>query len=127
MDKYDEAVAYLTANPDKIYGAWIGPNRNPGGRLFYYVMPNVQGTPWRNDGKACGCLSMICGNDYHAWTDELTEEIRGDDRIPKTGSDVRVEHLPVFAEWQRRLDLELRNPPQLIEMKPDRKREAVLL
>jgi len=45
---------------------------------------------------------------YHAYTDDLTERIRADERIPDDPDRITVAHLPVFAEWQRILDKELK-------------------
>ncbi len=54
-----------------------------------------------------GCLTIIKGNkDYEAYTHELTKAIHADDRIPKNFADIMVEDLPVFAEWQRKIDAE---------------------
>lgn len=56
----------------------------------------------------CGCITMIRGSNFYvAATPELTAEIRSDERIPKNADLIRVEHLPVFAEWQRKLDIAL--------------------
>ena len=41
-------------------------------------------------------------------TPELTKAIRKDPRIPKLPKNITVADLPVFAEWQRRLDKEIR-------------------
>lgn len=40
---------------------------------------------------------------------ELTHAIRSDDRIPENAREITLEHLPVFKEWQERLDKEIRS------------------
>jgi len=52
---------------------------------------------------------MIRGGEYCAWTAELTALIRADNRLPGCGdfSEITVDHLPIFAGWQRRIDLAL--------------------
>jgi len=94
-DKYDEAIAYLTARPDRIYYAWDHPYE-PMGALFRYA------------GEGCGCLTQIRSDpEMRAATPELTAAIRADKRIPLSPKDITVELLPIFAEWQRRIDKEL--------------------
>jgi hypothetical protein len=94
-DEYDKAIAYLTEHPNEIGIAWAHPGTMPGGCLFNFV-PGF---------GAYGCLTMIRGGQaYNARTEELTNAIRNDKRLPSWSSKVRVKHLPVFAEWQRRLD-----------------------
>lgn len=67
-------------------------------------------------GKICGCLVMIRNQQkYVAETVELTASIRADKQLPVVSSSITVEHLPIFAEWQRRIDKELgRTPPPLL-------------
>jgi hypothetical protein len=97
-DKYDEQIERLTKNPARIKDEWsdaIG--------IFDYAERSYG--PWSDD---CGCLTMIrSGGGYRAQTEELTKAIRADKRIPKRDADIKPEHLPVFAEWQRRIDKEL--------------------
>ena len=96
MDKYDQQIAELTENPEKILNHWMQPKG-----LFAYA----------NDGKGyvnnTGCLTMIrYSSAYNAQTENLTNAIRNDIRIPKDQMQITVDHLPVFAEWQRLLDKE---------------------
>ena len=103
-DKYYKAVQYLTKHPEKIKDAWNFPFTFSSGCLFNYAGDT------KNSG--IGCLTQIRKNEdghvsVNAETPELTEEIRKDKRIPKNPKYIRVKHLPVFAEWQRRLDKEL--------------------
>ena len=115
-DKYDHAITYLTRNPMEIVPAWQSWNSHPAGCLFAPVIPilkNREGYPGsqrRPDGKMCGCLTEIRRGSSLAWTDELTEAIQADNRIPALPYSVRVENLRAFAEFQRRLDRELREP-----------------
>lgn len=105
-DAYDDAVAYLTEHPEEIIRAWRSPQTHPGGALFAFV------------GNSCGCLSMIRGSDgYVATTAELTLAIRSDERIPSDPDCITVNHLPIFAGWQRRIDRELgRTPPERMKV-----------
>jgi hypothetical protein len=62
----------------------------------------------RPDGKLCGCLVEVRYPQYPtgprvAWTDEWTEAIRTDERIPEIMADIQPEHLLAFAEWQQRM------------------------
>jgi hypothetical protein len=53
-----------------------------------------------------------------AWTDELTEEILEDFRIPEIFAShdykprITIELLPLFAEWQRKIDKVLNRNPE---------------
>ncbi len=99
MDKYDEQIARITSAPDSLKSEWFS-----GEDLFQMA----------GDGRQTGCLTMI--RKEKRWTSEtpeLTEAIRNDNRIPADADDITLADLPVFAEWQRRLDRELpsRQPP----------------
>lgn len=103
-DKYDKAIDYFTENPDQICEFWNTPHLYPQGCLFVYA--SETGRSINN----IGCLTTIRRNNgfgTEACTPELTEAIRADERIPKDARDIKVEDLPVFAEWQRRIDREL--------------------
>ena len=114
-DKYDVAVEYLTANPDNIYAAWkdySGAEYKPSEEvlqahcLFQFVTPTGKcGVEY----MGCGCLTEIRHSMRRkdACTETLTDEIRADERIPQSGYAIKVQHLPIFAEWQRRIDKEL--------------------
>lgn len=99
-DKYDEAIATLTEFPDMIRPSWENPCDYQTGCLFEFT---DTGTIY--DG--CGCLTQVRAGTDPAPTVELTIAIRGDRRIPCLLKDITVNDLPVFAEWQRRLDREL--------------------
>lgn len=103
-DKYDDAIEYLRAHPDEIRRAWFGGYHDvpihPGACLFAAAGSYRSG---------CSCLTIIrdelsIDGGARAATPELTEAIRADERIPKNPSHICVEHLPVFAEWQRKID-----------------------
>lgn len=100
-DKYDEAMAYLFEHPEEIRDAWADPYDHVAGCLFQYA---TRGKPGIFEGF--GCLTMVRGV-CRAATQELTAAIRADERIPRSVEDATADTLPVFAEWQRRLDKEL--------------------
>jgi hypothetical protein len=123
-DKYDDAIEWLVAhadgeNPDKgiCYEAWIDAATHTAGCLFDFCTPSGRGG--ERGSFRLGCLTMIRNRPemYIAWTDDLTREIVTDDRIPKLidelcdlrGEELRAALQP-FAEWQRRLDREIRQP-----------------
>lgn len=99
MDKYDKAIAYLTDHPDEIEKAWFDKDWNgevhPHHCLFNRTHPD------------CGCLTQIRAGFSWGPNKKLTAEIESDERIPKGVEKITVADLPVFAEWQRRLDKEL--------------------
>jgi hypothetical protein len=98
-DAYDDAIAYLTEHPEKIYSEWEW-----GKTLFEFC--------GHYGRRFCGCLTMIRNGREIAETPELTAAIRADARIPTHPRAITVESLPAFAEWQRRIDRELgRTPP----------------
>ena len=122
-DRYDEAIEYLTDNPEQIMDCWDRAWLSEHGDLFKYVSP---GGRWecrineRLDSPSCGCLTQIRDSFLNhrkgallkiasdksgmAIDEELTKEIQLDQRIPSNPEDITVESLPVFAEWQRKLD-----------------------
>lgn len=62
-----------------------------------------------------GCLTMIRSglaegviNPDGSVNEKLTEEIKKDKRIPKDPYLITPKDLPVFKEWQERLDVELK-------------------
>lgn len=91
-DKYDKAIAYLKKHPRAIKHAWTNTDRHKAGCLFGFT------GDWTT-----GCLTQVKYNKYDAPTPALTQAIRADDRIPRV-ADITVKSLPVFAEWQRKLD-----------------------
>lgn len=107
QDIYQREIELLTENPNRIYNHW-----NYGSPLFREASSKQCQKP---DGKSFGCLTQIrTDKDYVAGTNELTNLIRNDTRIPFSPStfmgirdSIKIEDLQTFAEWQRRLDKEL--------------------
>jgi hypothetical protein len=110
MDAYQQAVEYLTANPTEIHCAWYMGNNTlapPGSVLFKATGHGIY-------LDRCGCLTQVKAGQFPAYTPRLTRAILADDRIPLHGRAITVDHLPIFAGWQRRLDQVLgRTPPDL--------------
>lgn len=120
-DKYDKAIALLAQAPDfkkEVYQAWNEPSSHRAGCLFTVVTDDSAKTHFREDRLQCGCLTQIRQDRYKeintvdgpwvALTDDLTERIRKDDRIPDDPKQIEtVEQLQIFAEWQRIIDREL--------------------
>lgn len=104
-DKYGEAIDYLTEHPSRIDFAWQDPNGEPGGALFLFATKSAG--PEHRSTIQLGCLTQIRAGIAEAATLQLTRAIAADIRIPERSIDIEVGHLPVFAEWQRRLDREL--------------------
>lgn len=131
-DQYDDGIEYACnhSDPGSVLGdAWSDPSDidNPAGCLFQWAQP--QGY---TAGK-CGCFTQIRQyakfpdtRKYVAYTEELTEKIRNDDRLPCGIFDLIGEYrvrcettsegdatiwladrLEVFAELQRHVDQEL--------------------
>lgn len=114
-DKYDRAIEYLTENPHMIGHAWQRPRFNAeAGCLFQFATPT--GTSAEYETENTGCLTMIRQYSYEMSAlgkdgkpdPVLTGMIRSDHRIPRHMEEIKVEDLPVFAEWQRRLDILIR-------------------
>jgi hypothetical protein len=126
MDKYDQAIEWLVEHADDetalpgcnvIDLAWdLDDAYQTGQCLFQICSPSgfAVNTP---QGMPCGCLTQVVRkeNTLDAWTPKLTEAIRADQRIPGSirdisrlrGDELRTALQP-FAEWQRRLDKEIR-------------------
>lgn len=102
-DVYDREIERLTdrcnrsGDSEPIYDAW-----NTVSPLFALCSSDPEG--------CCGCLTQVRAFEFGAETDELTAAIRADNRIPDNPRAIGVLDLPVFAEWQRRLDRELNRP-----------------
>jgi len=103
MDKYDVAVEYLmgcNGNFEKeAENAWRSPRSHQAGCLFLMVK-NYEP---KNIG-AYGCLTMIKNGMFQAQTQELTDAIRADGRLPENPAFLTRDHLPIFADWQRHID-----------------------
>lgn len=102
MDKYDDAVEFLTENPHKIFDAWNLPEEHFGGVLFRCMDDNNFGACCLTNGKSYyqDRAQIILGPD-------LWQELKNDDRIPADETKITPENLPAFAEWQRKLDVVL--------------------
>lgn len=101
MDKYDLSIQYLTERPGQILDNWKSPFDTNGGCLFQFVSTDG------HCNSKYGCITMIRGKHYqyrNTPIKELTEQIVSDTRIPVCPENISVDHLPVFAEWQRRID-----------------------
>ena len=107
-DKYDRAVAFLTENPEQIDDIWSNPTDHEAGVLFQFCSKegDLRGHSDTYE-QSCGCLTEVASGRWPAQNEKLRAEIMADDRIPKRASHITVSTLPVFAEWQRRLDKEL--------------------
>lgn len=112
MDKYDEEIKELTQLCKEsgdfcpIEDRWADPLCT---ELFKRVASTKELT--HIGGRMVGCLTQIKGfpcayiaapnNEYDF---RLTKEIQEDERIPTTVWGITLEHLPIFAEWQRKID-----------------------
>jgi len=108
QDEYSEAVKYLTERHDEIGNAWLNPTvyKNRGGSLFKHASR-------AGCGGSFGCLTQIAARIAQGPTKDLTERIKADTRIPKDPIEITPANLHVFAEWQRIIDKEYRNKPEL--------------
>jgi len=101
---YDEQIAYLNEHPNQILYHWERPSL--WGPLFKKISIEPIGYTEQN----CGCLTQIRNeSDRLAYIQgiadlELTNEIRNDKRIPLEVKDITVDDLPIFKEWQERID-----------------------
>ena len=106
-NKYDLAIERLLAAKDyrrAIYNAWMDTTTDENGCLFSFVSPTGR-SPYQ--GEDCGCLTQVKYGIYNASTPELTQAIRKDEHIPNSWDGITPELLPVFKEWQERIDKEL--------------------
>lgn len=95
MDQYDKQIErLLDGNPNAaVFGSRVWSDWLEGIGLFKMI------------GSYCGCLTQIRSNTLKLGpTPELTAAIRADQRIPLSPIQITKESLPVFAEWQRKID-----------------------
>ena len=122
MDKYDDAIEYLVEYPDETMDAWADVIGHKSGVLFRYCTPDGVGQfGCRPDGRVCGCLTQVKQRTSVAWTPKITAEIRRDKRIHPSPEKLQAALLATksikkrrailqpYAEWQRRMDAEIRN------------------
>ena len=126
-DKYDEAIDWLVANPtddsgrESTFEAWFLPHEDTPEFIAKAHCLFQFATPSGGEDGDCGCLTQIRrGGSRTAWTQELTEAIAADSRIPSKAIDLKYLRgdklraaLQPFAEWQRRLDREIRSPSEV--------------
>lgn len=126
-DKYDRAIEYLERNPHNIHDAWGNPEtyEGRGGELFGFVGPDWKSNANSYDVRGevsgtCGCLQQIrqaYASEEVDYMSDLTDtdmalsfwprqwaRIAMDRRLPADDNEIGLEHLPVFAEWQRKID-----------------------
>ena len=103
-DIYDEAVDYFTAHPDEIPNAWCRPTTYPYGILFGFASKKRDvGTP-DGPGSRCGCITEVATGKYNAETQEATLFIQSCRGVPRGGTQILVESLPIFRDINRELD-----------------------
>lgn len=100
------AIELLVANPQEIAAAWRDPLGHPAGCLFRFAS-NSGGVEYSKAGTV-GCLTMIVNPannvPYVGQTDELTQKIKADKRIPQHYSDIYGrEELELLGRWQTRI------------------------
>ena len=107
-NKYDIAIEYLTNNPHNIFHAWSLSVNHSSSVIHAHCLFERIGDVMNVED--CGCLTEIREDtqkfacidweiDY-----DLTERIRADERIPTHPWLIGIETLPVFKEWQERID-----------------------
>lgn len=124
-DKYDRAIEVLTREVEEtggtsaIYDAWnnAGSSQHDATNREYGAKVCDLFAPVCIDQKtsSAGCLTQLKAHDLgHGENDydfecsaETYADLMADDRITADASTITIEDLPVFAEWQRRLDREL--------------------
>lgn len=117
-DKYDEEIGRLSSLHGDAFTVAVSKAWGCGSLLFRYA-GYEDGNEEDDDGnlRDCGCLTQIredsgpCGFGVFAVSGEhredLTRAIAEDERLPDSPWQIEHKHLPIFAEWQRRLDKEL--------------------
>lgn len=122
IDCYDRAVAILTRHPELILFAWRSAphafpheaNRHTIKLAEYcHCLFNYATSSRTMGGCGSGCLTQIREHELfpYAETPSLTKAIYRDMRLPSDWRDITVDTLPVFAGWQRRLDIALDRKP----------------
>src|SRR6187402_3166922 len=100
MNRYDKQIEHLTKYPAEIPLHW-----GQGVGLFKVIGAGL--------GLHAGCLTTIRDADplvmdkayINGVIDEdITNAIKNDERLPKKNLDIKIEHLPIFKEWQEKID-----------------------
>ncbi len=108
-DIYAEEIEWLTNHPHHIRSHWKNG-------LPLFAFARNEDVPEQRKNYAIGCLTMIAaGVDQCAATPELTAKIKSDPRIPKSLEAITLQDLPVFAEYQREIDVVLNRTPEKID------------
>lgn len=96
MYDYDSQIKRLTEKPWLIENDW-----SLGEGLFKHV----------GNGLLRGCLTMIRGGGSQnkayikgEYNEELAIAIAKDERLPNSSYHITPAHLPVFKEWQMKID-----------------------
>ncbi len=102
MNQYDEQIIELTKHPNRISSHWMAAQG-----LFKFIGEDISNV-------SSGCLTMIRSQSGRHFPtkaiikgrvdEELTQAIINDSRIPKSDLEIEVSHLPVFKEWQEKID-----------------------
>lgn len=121
MDIYDKAIAFFRDNPSKVTEVWDDPKSHWSGVLFQSATPSGHGET-NELGEYCGDLCEIRSLFAVAWTDEVTEQIVKDIRIPKIYASnnnapvISADLLSIYAEWQRKFDLCYSRDPEKFQL-----------
>lgn len=103
MNQYDEQIEHLTKNPQLIELHWISAKG-----LFKCIGKDIIGVAYagclttikRYPDNSTPIKAIINGHVHEG----ITQAIIADERIPARYTDITVEMLPVFKEWQERID-----------------------
>lgn len=105
MDKYDKQIAELMQYEGDEFREKVRDDWGACTPLFQPVYSNYTAN------VECGCLTQIKDGSgfFKAFKngnpdEQLTQEIINDVRIPRSPREITKESLPVFAEWQRKID-----------------------
>jgi hypothetical protein len=116
QDKYTRAIQLLNDNPDAIYNTWGYAAKRDLNESFARLMEANGGIPEAaclfaslSNDVTYGCLTLIrCGkaniSSFPENLQNLAQKIAGDHRIPKSGNNITLYVLPIFAEYQREAD-----------------------
>lgn len=93
MDIYDQDIEYLRQNPRKIPMHW---------NMWSPLFRTADGS----DSLFCktGCLTQIKLGEKSSGNPEFDKKIKSDNNIPTHKMDITVDHLELFAKYQRELD-----------------------